>query len=451
MGGSIAVLRQAVVPASLILAAMNDEPRARSPVSVVLPFHGTPDEAQTALAALRRMALSAVDELVVVDNTGTGAVPDASDVHVVRAAAQASAYYARNEGAAQARNPWLLFVDADCRPRPDVLDRYFDAPVAPDVGALIGEVEGLSGQDGLVPRYARSRGHLGQEMHWRFPFRPWGVTANLLVRRDAWESVGGFHEGIRSGGDTEFSWRLQDAGWRLDYRPGAIVEHAHRDSIRKLGRQAARYAAGRAWVLRRYPGAMERPKLVRRLARCMAGVLVWTLTGQLERARFKALDGVYVVSESAAYLLSNTPPGVNGGPARARIGVVTTAFPDAEDHAASAAVTALGSDVHVEAAARPTRVDRDLARSIDVAWAEDDGTLRRVSAVLWLAARHPWLALRRALRNRDGPSLLSVAARARRLERAGVSELRAVGGEQAQRDAADIARLIGVATTVRRP
>lgn len=411
---------------------------ARPAVSVVLPFHGTPEEAEESLAALDAIERRDGDELVVVDNTGTGAVPERDGVRVLAAADEHSAYYARNVGADAATNDWLLFVDSDCRPRPDVLDRYFEGPIAEDVGALVGEVVGDPEQDDLVARYARSRGHLGQHAHWTSPFRPWGVTANLLVRRAAWARVGGFQEGVRSGGDTEFSWRLQDDGWRLDYRPHAVVEHRHRDSLRKLSRQAARYAAGRAWVTRRYPGAIGRPKLLLRLGRCVAGVLVWTAAGRFERARFKALDAVFIVSEWAAFPLSNTPPVRRVATGAADVGLVAGTFPAAHDPAAVEAARAVPA-ARVEAAARPVRVDREAARTLPIAWAEDDGALLRAGAVLWLLRTHPRAAAIHLLARRR-PPLSAVAAPARRLAAAGVREVRGLGG--AEREAAAIGRLL---------
>jgi hypothetical protein len=356
-----------------------------------------------------------------------------------------SAYYARNVGGDAARNEWLLLVDADCRPHPDVLDRYFDEPIAEDVGAVIGEVVGAPGQDALVSRYARSRGHLGQLVHWESESRPWGVTANLLVRREAWESIGGFLEGIRSAGDTEFSWRLQDAGWTLAYRPEAVVEHHHRDSVRKLARQAARYGAGKAWILRRYPNAMATPRVLYEMARSAAGMVVWTLTGRFERAVFKGLDAIYVVSNRSANLLSNTPP----GPRRARQGgpvaAIAGAFPALDDPETVRRVRSLGERVPVEARRRPVRVDREAARTLSIAWAEDDGTLRRLAAMLWLAARRPLRVVRYVIaRRRDGgrPRLGEIAARARRLAELRVGEVHAVDPALTA-EAEALARLIG--------
>ncbi len=71
-----------------------------------------------------------------------------------------SSYHARNAGAARARGEWILFLDADCRPAPTLLDDYFTAPVVAAVGVLAGEVAGVAGDDGIVGRWLVARRHL---------------------------------------------------------------------------------------------------------------------------------------------------------------------------------------------------------------------------------------------------------------------------------------------------
>ena len=65
-------------------------------------------------------------------------------------------------------------------------------------------------------------------------------AANLLVRRAAFEQVGGFYEGVRAAEDTDFSWRLQQAGWRLELRPGAHGRASLPDDARRAAPAVAR-------------------------------------------------------------------------------------------------------------------------------------------------------------------------------------------------------------------
>ena len=117
--------------------------------------------------------------------------------------------------------------------------------------------------------------------------------------------MGGFVEGIRSGGDIDLCWRLMGAGWKLRYQPAADVVHRHRDSLFGFLRQVARYGAGARWLDQRYPGASPRWGLVGGLrwsARDIGGNLV---RGQFEEATFRAIDSLGLVAHNVGYLASN--------------------------------------------------------------------------------------------------------------------------------------------------
>lgn len=271
----------------------------RPTVSVVMPFAGSDADARRALAALERIRLAPGDELVVADNTASGLMSAAAGsfsapVRVVPTGAERSSYHARNCGAQEARGEWLLFIDSDCLPEPDIVGRYFVSAPGPDEGALAGEIDGDPEQRSLTARYTVTRGYMNQAHLVHDKDRPYAITANLLVRRAAWDSVGGFLEGVRSGGDTDFCWRLQAAGWRLGYRPGARVVHSNRESLSAFVGVMGRYAAGRAWLRRRYPGAF--PDHPRPNPRAIATALLtsarWLKRGEREQAAFSALDAV---------------------------------------------------------------------------------------------------------------------------------------------------------------
>ncbi|MDQ2760837.1 MAG: glycosyltransferase, partial [Actinomycetota bacterium] len=232
-------------------------PVGRPEVSVVMPFAGNEVDARAALGALRALDTKPGDELILADNSGS--VGAAKGVAVVSASAEHSPAHARNVGAEHARNDWILFLDADCRAPAGLLDAYFAVPVALEAGALAGEVGGASGARTLTERYGTARGFLSQEAHLAHPYLPRAVAANLLVRRAAFDQLGGFYEGVRAAEDTDFSWRLQQAGWGLELRREARVEHRYRATLRDLRGQWRGYAAGRAWLSRRYDGFTPEP------------------------------------------------------------------------------------------------------------------------------------------------------------------------------------------------
>ena len=238
-------------------------PVHRPPVSVIVPFYGDERAASATMAALREIELRESDELLVADNTPDGVLAARFEEGFRTALSASPTARATRRPRARA-NAWLLFTDADCRPQPDLLDAYFEPAPGERVGALAGEIVAADGgSPTLAQRYAADRRLLSSELFLAHPYKPMGVTANLLVRREAFDAVGGFAEGIRSGGDADLCWRLQDAGWSIEHRPRAVVGHEHRATVRALLRQSARTAAGTRWLEQRHPGfhatARQRP------------------------------------------------------------------------------------------------------------------------------------------------------------------------------------------------
>nr|MBA3328423.1 glycosyltransferase [Solirubrobacterales bacterium] len=399
------------------------------------------------------------DEVVVADNTPQGVFGTAARnglVRVVHAHRERSSYHARNVGAEAARHEWILFTDSDCRPAPDILDAYFSAPIADDVGGVVGPVHPLDDGATWVSRYAVTRQENKQAMHLRNSYKPFGATANLLARRVVWSQLGGFHEGIRSGGDVDFSWRLQDAGWRLDYREEAAVAHEQRESVKALVRQFARYGSGRRWVNLRHPGSRMRPRITRPVARCFAAAGYWLLRGSPRKAGYKLVDALVITSEAAGSLLANRstagdPPAAEVG-ARRRITILVDTFPEVSETfivTEAHELAALGIGIHVESSGRARRPDPSAARDLDVCFLEDDAPLRKLADTAWVVARHPALCLR-DLRDRarwrvggDQPlPLRSIAPLARRCERRGDEMLHAHFAAGAALTALRVGRLI---------
>src|SRR5207302_6470136 len=102
-------------------------------------------------------------------------------------------------------------------------------------------------------------------------------------------------EGVRSGADWDFSWRLQEAGWTLAYNAGAVVEHHHRATLAALSRQIVRYGSSRAWLVRRYPGSCPPLRPLHNAPRGALAAVRWALGGDFERASYRLLDSFTVV------------------------------------------------------------------------------------------------------------------------------------------------------------
>ena len=433
----------------------------RSAVSVVMPFHGPEHERLLALSRLSRIRLGEGDELILSENRAMGPPPPRgpapADVRVVAASEELSSYYARNVGADTAAGEWILFIDADCVPDPAIIDRYFAARLADRVGVVAGGVRPALQQRSLAARYARSRGHIDETWHIRGRPLPAGVTANLLVRRAAWESLGGFHEGVRSGADVEFCWRVQEAGWSFAHRPEAFVEHLHPDGLSAILRKTRRHAAGRLWVNRRYSGAYERPRPARQLVRSLGGAALFAARGEWERSVFKLIDATWHGADAAGYALGDNraprplSPAEPAAPGR-KVLFMTDAAPARSEtfvQGEAEALASLGVAVRMEASARPARSDRARARSLPLDYMEDDPPREKAAAMVWLATRHPMRVLRDLSGRRRMPGeqawpLTALAPAARRLASGGEAHVHVHFGAAAALHGLRISRLAGV-------
>jgi GT2 family glycosyltransferase len=281
--------------------------RARPAVAVVVPFRGDLADAERLRSALGRLNLSDADEVVVADNSVSGEARqlDGEPVRVVRATRERSAYHARNDGARVATGDWILFLDADCRPVPDLLDLYFGGPIRDECGALAGQILGEPEQHSLAARYARSRRLFDHADGLIHADQGGAAAGNLLVRRTAFEEVGGFAEGIRSGGDLDLCRRLQATGWRLEFRPHAVVHHRHRTTLPSLLGAIARYGAGARWLNERYPDSSPPWPLRLGLASTIRDVAGRLRRGQLEEAKLRGIDGLGLVAHRAGYAARN--------------------------------------------------------------------------------------------------------------------------------------------------
>jgi GT2 family glycosyltransferase len=170
---------------------------------------------------------------------------------------------ARNRGVAATEARLLAFTDADCRPRPDWLER---------LAAGLERGEPLVAGRVVVTTSARPNAIERFEALWRFrddPQRGWAPTANLGMRRDAFDGIGGFDAGYRHiGEDVDLCLRARAAGFELTRCPDAVVEHAAESERRPVLRRSFEQAyalhdlhrrhglrAGRYW---RNPGPLVR-------------------------------------------------------------------------------------------------------------------------------------------------------------------------------------------------
>jgi GT2 family glycosyltransferase len=286
-------------------------PVARPDVDIIVPFVGSDEALARIVHMLTALGVQPGDTRTIADNragapaTGRRSGP----VALLPAGDRRGSYHARNLAARAGCAPWLLFLDADVEPAPDLLERLFEPPPDAHAGVLAGAVHDQppSPDASAATRYAWLRSSMSQRHTLAHGF---AQTANCAVRRAAFEAVGGFADEARSGGDADLCLRLADAGWTLEERPAAGVVHQGRATVRGLVRQRARHGAGAAWVHRRHPGVLP-PRRTPGLAwwsvrRAATGVRALA-RGERDEALLGLLDPPLVWAFELGRLLPNRP------------------------------------------------------------------------------------------------------------------------------------------------
>jgi len=216
---------------------------------------------------------------------------------VLRAVGRPTPAFARNRGAFQGENEWLIFLDADVLVPADLLDRYFEelpgARTALIGGGVIDEPAPVRGP-AVAARYAYLRRHMSQEHSFSLGEWSYPKTVNVACRRSAFEEIGGFREELRAGEDADLTYRLRAAGWEVERRERAVVVHRSRQTVRGFIKQKAIHGSGGAWLDAQYPGsfpARRRPGLVWwGLRKAVTGVVSAAWSRDRDKATFAVLE-----------------------------------------------------------------------------------------------------------------------------------------------------------------
>ena len=218
-------------------------------VSIVVPVFNGADTIGECLQSLLAQAYPRDRyDVIVVDNHSTdqtASIVKAYPVRYVFEGGIQSSYAARNRGIREAQGELIAFTDADCVASPQWLAQGVAAFTTEQVGGVAGAIRPCEPQT-LAQRYAVAKGMLSQETALQEnSFRPAVYTANAFYRKTVLEQAGMFDPLVKSGGDADLAWRVQERlHLAIAFCPEALVYHRHRERVRDLLRQRRNYAYG---------------------------------------------------------------------------------------------------------------------------------------------------------------------------------------------------------------
>jgi GT2 family glycosyltransferase len=223
----------------------------RPPISVVVPVLNGAAALPALLGALAAQEPPPA-EIVVVDNGSTDRTASVARLHDARVVQEPrrGRARARNAGVAATASELIAFTDADCLPQTGWLAAIAACLAWSPLAA--GPVELVTGEP--PNRWERL------ERLWRFEQERnvragWAATANLGVRREAFEAAGGFDESYRRiGEDVDFCLRAAGAGLGLVYCESAVVRHRAEAGAGAVFRRAVAHGWSSQQHSKRWPG-----------------------------------------------------------------------------------------------------------------------------------------------------------------------------------------------------
>ncbi|BAU41760.1 Poly-beta-1,6-N-acetyl-D-glucosamine synthase [Leptolyngbya sp. O-77] len=213
-------------------------------VSVIIPCLNNASTLAIQLEALAAQQYAEPWEVIVADNGSTDATVAIAEqfgdrlpnLRVLDASRIGGSAHARNMAAAAARGEFLLFCDGD------------DEVGAGWVAAMVAALEKSDLVGGYMeywrlnePWLVRAYGYESGLKLFESGYLKFASGCNLGIRRVVHEAVGGFDETLLRLQDVDYSWRVQQAGFKLSYAPDAIVHFRLRGSIRSVCRRAFKF------------------------------------------------------------------------------------------------------------------------------------------------------------------------------------------------------------------
>lgn len=243
------------------MSQINSNPLKNPPVSVIIPIYNGEDDIPDLIESLKQQNYPRdCLEYLLINNNSSDRTEEMLKTTAAKLNSQGinlksltenkiqSSYAARNCGIRAAQYDILVFTDADCRPQRNWLAEIVKPFTNNNVGIVVGELEALPGNS-LLEQYAELSQTLSQKFLIEHPFCPYGQTANLAIRKQAFKEVGLFRPYLTTGGDADICWRIQkETNWQLTFVPTAIVRHRHRVHLRDFRSQWQRYGRSNRYL-----------------------------------------------------------------------------------------------------------------------------------------------------------------------------------------------------------
>lgn len=217
-------------------------------VSVIIPLYRDWYRLALCIKALSEQDYNRF-EVIIINNCVEDGIPEGfyipENFRIITESKPGS-YAARNAGLKKASGSLIAFTDSDCIPHPSWISnavKTFEKDTT--CSRIAGKIELFysSPKPNNAELYEKVYA-FNQDLYVHLDGT--GVTANLFVKRNVFDTVGFFDEDLLSGGDYEWSVRARDAGYKIRYDENVRISHPARSRLIQLVTKAKRVGGGQA-------------------------------------------------------------------------------------------------------------------------------------------------------------------------------------------------------------
>jgi len=212
--------------------------------TIIIPTLHSSFLSKTIQALQGQTAFYKINEILVVGQEVKAAWMQSPKVRYIHVENDPTPAHNRNIGAGKALSKWICFIDADCSPNPDWLERMAEKTIrgksvlagavdVPDTITYWGLCDHYFGFENTAVGYAAPVDILR-----------YAPSINFCILKELFIEMGGFNEAfkIAAGEDWEFCQRLVCSGHSITFVPDAIVIHNHsRQDLQSAWRHCYNY------------------------------------------------------------------------------------------------------------------------------------------------------------------------------------------------------------------
>jgi len=225
-------------------------------VSVIIPVYNDSERLKSCLYALNRQTYPKNNyEIIVVDNNSDDDVKNITNkfnnVILTREKKQCRSA-ARNKGIRLAKAKILAFIDADCVPAVNWIEKGVEKLLSsPKIGIVGGEVKVL-----LKNFHVPTAVELYDIYNWFSQKRlvekhKFSGGGNLFTFRKIFDEVGFFDENLKTADDMDWCKRVFFFGYLIQYGKDVIVSHPPRHSFQELYKKRIKLMDGKYAIIKK--------------------------------------------------------------------------------------------------------------------------------------------------------------------------------------------------------